>query len=284
MAVSSFFRGAIAPDMGYFPGGERALSDLIHRSGAFELSRALHGLAATDRDRAFALGWRAHILGDAALHPEVNRESGKASSDPEGGSRSPELDPGTHLRVELGLDAHLIGRLRETAWDPVRIASTGAPVGLLANAFQCTYGRSTIEAGTIARSDNAVSRLLIILIQYLDLAAAGNRISRRWPRRVDRPADRSSPQRRRSSLRLPWPAEAFSSPIHPSPRLLRATLRFVRDLPAMLDRDHLQVSLSHPDLDLDTGVLNHPCPHRLILPGISADERPAAIWSMPGAR
>ncbi len=140
VVLNAFWHGAVGPDLGYFPGGHRLLSDLAHcvRTGA--LVRALLRSAEDACERAFALGWLTHFLGDALIHPLIGRAVGELLT----GSRETFVDGSSdllaHVRVEMGLDAwygrrhpHVLQR---------RLSTTFAPgeVGFLARAFASTYG------------------------------------------------------------------------------------------------------------------------------------------------
>ena len=63
-AVNAFFHGSIGPDLGFFPGGARILSDLAHcvRTGALTNDLVRH--ARTPVERAYAWGWMSHVLAD----------------------------------------------------------------------------------------------------------------------------------------------------------------------------------------------------------------------------
>jgi hypothetical protein len=101
----AFLLGALAPDMGYFPGGTIAqpVSDAAHDGGATDVARILLDSRCT-RIRAFALGWLSHVLADVRIHPLVNL--GAAALLHDEGERDPsdELLLVAHIRVELGLE------------------------------------------------------------------------------------------------------------------------------------------------------------------------------------
>ena len=59
---NAFFHGAIGPDMGFFPGTNRLISELAHTSLAGELTRQLAAHARTETTLAFAYGWATHIV------------------------------------------------------------------------------------------------------------------------------------------------------------------------------------------------------------------------------
>src|SRR5262245_18199805 len=70
-ALEAFRHGAFGPDLGYFPGGPTALSDLAHAHRTGDLCRALVQGARTALERAFAWGWVGHVLADLSVHPLI---------------------------------------------------------------------------------------------------------------------------------------------------------------------------------------------------------------------
>lgn len=136
-ALSAYLHGAVAPDLGYFPSGDRLFSELVHLVRSADFARALLGAAESEEQRAYAWGWVTHILADLAIHPLINRAAEElrvrqGDGDPLAAARA-------HMRVEYGLDIAFFGRhpeierLRFT--HPVG-ASTIAPVS---RAFSNTY-------------------------------------------------------------------------------------------------------------------------------------------------
>ena len=98
----AFSAGALAPDAGYYPGGEPALAEQAHR----EPGDALWSQAHDARERAFALGWRSHMILDGVGHPRLVDVAA-------GGDFS--RQPLAHKRVEWGMDAWMLGR-PENQW------------------------------------------------------------------------------------------------------------------------------------------------------------------------
>ena len=137
-AREAFRLGSLAPDMGYFPGGEALTSDLSHYLTSATLTRNIFSLACDDVRRQFARGWATHLLADALIHPLINRAAGELA-------RSPILrtfadDPVAHIRVEQGLDAAVAGRLTRPPPPRVPIAKQRLLTALLAEAYLLTYG------------------------------------------------------------------------------------------------------------------------------------------------
>ena len=101
------YGGAIIQDIGYYPFGDKLLSDMLHyvRSGDFvdNLIRE----AQTPDEFAFALGALAHYTSDSYGHPAVNRAT--ATEYPRLRRRyGPEVlydqNPEAHLQTEFGFD------------------------------------------------------------------------------------------------------------------------------------------------------------------------------------
>ncbi len=137
---NAFLQGAIGPDIGYIPGGERVLSELSHCVRTGELARTLIGSARTPVERAFAWGWLTHVIGDREIHPLVGRGVGEyryGSSDVfvDGSS-----DPLTHLQVELGLDCWFAAREPEARRVRLRPVFDRDSIVFLERAYTRTYG------------------------------------------------------------------------------------------------------------------------------------------------
>lgn len=138
--ANAFHQGALGPDLGYFPGGHRFLSDLAHLVRSGDLTRMLVESARTPRERAFAWGWVTHVLGDQTIHPLVGRGVGELLH----GDREIFVDGAreqtAHVQVETGLDAfysHLFPEMRHRKMAPV---FNGTSIRFLARAYQRIYG------------------------------------------------------------------------------------------------------------------------------------------------
>jgi len=102
------YGGAIIQDMGYYPFGSKAFSDLVHyvRSGDFVM--ALLREAQNANEYAFALGALAHFASDTEGHP-VGTNRVEPLLYPKlrmkfGPVVTYEDDPAAHLKVEFGFD------------------------------------------------------------------------------------------------------------------------------------------------------------------------------------
>ena len=108
------YGGALIHDMGYYPGGSRALSDLMHYVRSAEFVRALADEARDANEYAFAMGALAHFLADSEGHPlgvnrvvpltfpKLRRKFGDVVTY--------EQYPKAHLRVEFGFDVVQVTR------------------------------------------------------------------------------------------------------------------------------------------------------------------------------
>jgi zinc dependent phospholipase C len=143
------YGGALIHDMGYYPGGSRALSDLMHYVRTADFIRALAEEARDADEYAFALGVVAHFLGDSEGHPlGVNRvvpltfpKLGRKFGD----VVTYEQDPTAHLRVEFGFDVVQVARGLYPPEDYRSFIGFEVPVPLLSRAVRRTYGLDLTE-------------------------------------------------------------------------------------------------------------------------------------------
>jgi len=138
--VNAFRHGSFGPDLGYFPGGYRPLSDLAHALRSGDLCRALISSARSPLERAFAWGWVTHVLADTLVHPLVGCAVGELHYGSPAYFVAGDDDQITHVRVEAGLDALYAERhpeLRRLRLGPVFDARS---IRFLVEAFEETYG------------------------------------------------------------------------------------------------------------------------------------------------
>jgi hypothetical protein len=139
-ALNAFHHGAVGPDLGYFPGGDRLLSDLAHCLHTGTLTRTLVESAVTPRECAFAWGWVTHVLADQAIHPWIGRGVGEVLH----GDRDRFVDGSTdllsHLRVEMGVDAWYAARHPTVCRRRLRPAFADEELAFLLDAYAATYG------------------------------------------------------------------------------------------------------------------------------------------------
>lgn len=137
------YGGAIAPDMGYYPFGNRLFSDLIHyvRNGDFIV--ALEEGATDVNEYAFALGALAHYNADRFGHslgvnravplvfPEVGEKYGPVVTYAE--------DQISHIRTEVGFDVLQVARGNYAPDAYHRFISFEIADSLLKRAFRRNY-------------------------------------------------------------------------------------------------------------------------------------------------
>jgi Zinc dependent phospholipase C len=143
------YGGALIHDMGYYPGGSRALSDLMHYVRTADFIRALAEEARDADEYAFAQGAVAHFLGDSEGHPRgVNRVVPLTFPKLRrkfGDVVTYEQDPTAHLRVEFGFDVVQVARGLYPPEDYRRFIGFEVPVPLLSRAVRRTYGVDLTE-------------------------------------------------------------------------------------------------------------------------------------------
>lgn len=249
-AANHFMHGSLAPDMGFFPGGDGAASTLVHAGGAVAVARRLLASAKTDADRAFAWGWIAHILADVEVHPIIEAAADAALR----GSRAA-ATPATrmlaHIRLEVGLDAwHLRYR---TALRGLRLrhALDARRIGWLREALTTVYGDRFTNERLLA-SHRGVTRWYHAYLILLGWIAAEHGAGR------DIAAARVMNVLRAGTRRLVPP----HSPVH-------GFVRAARPVPGLLARVHAAVTRTAasfalhaasdlvwlPEFDLETGRL-----------------------------
>src|SRR5271165_1423162 len=138
------YGGAIIQDMGYYPHGNKLVSDLTHyvRSGDFVL--ALLRDAQDLNGYAFALGALAHYAADIAGHPiATNRAVPLLYPKLQkkfGDSVTYEDDPLAHVKTEFGFDVLEVAQQRYAPDSYHDFIGFQVATPLLERAFQETYG------------------------------------------------------------------------------------------------------------------------------------------------
>lgn len=256
--VNAFRQGAFGPDIGYFPGGQRFLSQLAHRVGTGDLCRALVRQARTPLERAFAWGWVTHVLGDQAVHPLIGRAVGELLH----GDRQRFLEANenrpAHVRVEVGLDAWYAGELphlRRVRTTPVFDRQS---VSFLTGAYRETYGLNMADELLHDAHHIAVRRAAQGLLGTALLAHEVRR--RRTPAAVRgaRLLARTAHVfygNARESLVL-----AFLNPVPPSEWLLECVAAVVEGFAPRFHRHYREDLEGLPNYNLDTGEVGEPRP------------------------
>ncbi len=154
---NAFLLGSFGPDLGYFPGGEPFFSDLAHYVRSGDLTRALIDRARSPTEHAFAWGWVTHVLADRAIHPAVGEAVGEHLTGRRRFIRA-SADLSTHVRVEVGLDAHVSHRHPGLRGRPLRPVFDGATVAYLAEAYRDTY-RIPVDATLLLDTQHRAVRM-----------------------------------------------------------------------------------------------------------------------------
>jgi zinc dependent phospholipase C len=137
------YGGCLIQDMGYYPGGNKFFSDLVHyvRSGDFVLE--LVRQAQNVNELAFALGALAHYVSDNNGHPTINRAVPKEFPKLQkkfGDVITYSDDPPSHLQTEFGFDVLEVAKRRYTSQAYHDFIGFNVAQLQLERAFAATYG------------------------------------------------------------------------------------------------------------------------------------------------
>ena len=254
----AFLHGSLGPDMGFFPGGVRLLSELAHACTPGDLTRALFAAARTEVEVAYTFGWCTHVLLDAHVHPVINRWASKLSLRTGRVSRAAPLY--THQQIEMGLD---IAIQRCGPFYGTELLPVVDDVDFIVAAYEVGCGRRIRRVDVLA-SLRAVSRWTAPLLLLQSVLAVALRKSPRANRLAPRLA-RATIQGLRSLIgRVSRPdaaASAFLRPLRPGPDLRRdvrsAVARFHSEF-----QSHLASGFKTlPNYNLDDGTIMEALPH-----------------------
>jgi len=249
--LNAFHHGAIGPDLGYFPGGDRFLSELSHTVRTGVLARTLVRTARTPRERAFAWGWLTHWLADRAIHPLVGRGVGEVLHGAPDVFVDGASDPLTHLRVELGLDCWYAARHRRARSIRLRPVFDETSIVYLQRAYALTYG-VTIGVDAFLDSHRATGRRAAQSLSTLWIIGGLMR-DRGWP--LTLPGVRWALKRAYRSSALRGIALAYLNPVDPADWLLDEVAgRVAEHRERFLTLYRVGVD-DLPDSNLDTGRL-----------------------------
>lgn len=145
------YGGCVIQDIGYYPAGDPAFSDLTHyvRSGDFVVN--LFRNAKNADELAFAIGALSHYVGDSIGHslatnvavpvafPKLGRKYGRTVNYAEGKHQ--------HVQVEFGFDIDEISHHHMAPLHYLRHIGLKVPVKQLALAYYQTYGLTDDVAG-----------------------------------------------------------------------------------------------------------------------------------------
>jgi len=144
--------GALAPDLGLFPGGPGHLSVRIHQEKGGDFLRALLTAARDDVEVAFVMGWSTHLYADWAVHPWVDKRARELFA------KTKEGDADLwHMRVEWGVDCRLLERKGgEYLWDfPLHFPR--GKEGFLYRVSRAFYGEDA-DAGEVRLGEESIKR------------------------------------------------------------------------------------------------------------------------------
>jgi hypothetical protein len=251
--IEAFYSGAVGPDMGYFGGGGRRMSDLAHQVRSADLARALLQAARDPLEIAYAWGWVTHLLADVAVHPLINRATGELIHGRRERVVTAAECPTSHLRVELGLDAYIQARYPRMCRARFLTILPGPEVRFLAAAFRRIHGPVVHVAELVA------ARFAVLWFAPLVLTLNRAVASVRWRRRQhSTPAVTGAPPHGTGDV--PRTAElavvrGFLTPVRPRLWLVRDVARVVRGFAGNF-LHHYNTGLRElPNHDLNTGSL-----------------------------
>lgn len=258
----AFFAGALAPDMGYFPGGDRRLADLAHYVATGQMARSLLRQAEGGCAAAYAWGWASHIIADVTVHPIVNRAAAELMNVPGKSKLTYADDPRAHARVESGLDAWAQTHRPLPAVDPKRMRDAKTREMIRAACRQvhgCDPGRRSIDRSqrAMARLARWIPSLNLVNASALDLDSAGQHKSRVSPLgRATLHAIRALTEifQRHS---MAW---ALTHPVSPRPRITRGWAEVMDQCTATFLRHAANALCDLPDYNLDTGEVEPELP------------------------
>ncbi|MBT3345133.1 MAG: zinc dependent phospholipase C family protein [Gemmatimonadetes bacterium] len=160
---ASFYAGVVGPDIGFFPGGPRQLSDAIHRQHSADLIRALVAQAQNPAERAFAAGWALHVYTDLAVHPVIDELSFRLQADHP-------LAAGAdvwHRRIEWGLDCQVLESTALRLWQfPLSFPFEPSAASVLERAAKPLYG-SLVDTQAIHAGGQAAALWIRRLVPAL---------------------------------------------------------------------------------------------------------------------
>ncbi|MDB4948830.1 MAG: hypothetical protein JWM27_1479 [Gemmatimonadetes bacterium] len=139
-AAEAFLYGAVAPDAGYWPGGDRLFSELAHLWRTGDLARVLGQSAGDGVGRAYAWGWASHVLADLEVHPLINQAHGERVHGSRGRPVSSTEDVENHMRLEYGLDVAAAARHPWVERVRLRHALPDGVLTSLDDALRATWG------------------------------------------------------------------------------------------------------------------------------------------------
>lgn len=240
---NAFLDGSMAPDVGYYPGNDRLVSDLAHYRRSADLTRALLAEAGDGEELAFAWGWAAHALADAEIHPWIGRTCGHLRHGDRDRRMDASEDEAMHVAVETGLDATV--QLREGPSLPRPPATSflaDGRIGLLERALARTYGVS-LPPDALEAAYRRASRLMQGWRTTLSLLARTRGMrDGRTPDPIGACADVLAGTVRRFA-RPGTAMDGFLRPLCPDPWLIEETYRIADAFPVLMEA-HVESGLA----------------------------------------
>jgi hypothetical protein len=144
LAHAYAYGGAVAPDMGYYPGGSKFFTNLVHYVRSGEMVNALVRQAADLNQFAFALGFLSHYNADNYGHPLATNLSVPLVY-PKlqhrfGNSVTYADDRLSHIRMELGFDVLEVAKGNYVSQSYREFIGFKVDTAVLARAFKEVYG------------------------------------------------------------------------------------------------------------------------------------------------
>lgn len=232
--VNAFMHGSLGPDLGFFPGADPRLSELVHHARTGDMIRALYVRARSSTERVFVWGWLTHFIADALLHPVVNAWC--AQQCPDASAKAERMR--YHVRVELGWDV-----MHARHIDAVRLRSCfdANSIGFLCQAYDAVYGYP-LPARVAAGFHRNATRLARQL-HLLELLLA-------------RDARALTPLRGVLTATVPKNSvvHAFLNPMTPPPALAAALSHAITEFLPLFEFCLRTELREVPNLDLDDGM------------------------------
>lgn len=138
------YGGALSPDMGYYPGGSKLFTDLVHYVRSGDMVIALLKEASTLNELAFALGYLSHHFADEyghplatnisvpILYPKIKKRFGNRVTYAD--------DELSHKRMEFGFDVLQIATGNYASQSYREYIGFKVDTAVLSRAFTAVYG------------------------------------------------------------------------------------------------------------------------------------------------
>ncbi|GAA4328174.1 zinc dependent phospholipase C family protein [Flaviaesturariibacter amylovorans] len=178
-ARAAAYGGALTPDIGYYPGGSKLFTNLVHYTRSGDFVQALLREAHSIQEYAFALGVLSHYHADRWGHGIGTNQSvpivyPKHHHDRR--SVTYEEDPIAHQRVEFGFDVLQTARGNYASEAYHDFIGFRVEDSLLGRAFRSTYGLELKDVyPQFARSVNTLRFCVRSLFPLITRAAWQNR-------------------------------------------------------------------------------------------------------------